>query len=131
MDKYVLSVIVIIGLVAGLAGISIGYAMAGGSGEMVVEERVVTKIERIEVEPDGVLLDYPAQGNQYRITELCGELKDAGYDVSGAYTHLISKDDLSSLIEDLPSLARKPVEAIIGNGIQVKLDVRDLCYIVN
>lgn len=82
-------------------------------------------------EPDGVLLPYPQEGQQYRMSELCSHLEEGGYNVRGTLTHTIEAEDLGGLLDNLPSLARGTVENYLGDGITVQLEIRNLCAVLN
>ena len=77
--------------------------------------------------PDGVLLPYPGDGNQYTMTELCGHLADSGYNVKGAVDYRVGPDAFADLLDNLPALARGPVEGYIGDGIAISLEIGGLC----
>ena len=79
----------------------------------------------------GVLLPLPEDGSQYRMSEVCRAIEDADYDVRGTLHHTFDADDFSGLLENLPSLARRPVENYIGDGVRIEIEVRDLCGALN
>ena len=81
--------------------------------------------------PEGVLLPYPEEGKQYRMSEVCSHLESQGYSVKGTVHHTVDADDLSGLLERIPSLARRPVENYIGDGIGIELEVLGLCKALN
>ena len=81
--------------------------------------------------PDGVLLPYPEQGQQYRMSEICQHLQNDGYDVRGTITHVVYADDLSALLDNLPSLVRTPVENYLDNGVSLEFEITGLCNTLN
>ena len=81
--------------------------------------------------PEGVLLPYPEQGQQYRMSELCEHLQSDGYDVRGTIHHTVYADDLAILLDNLPSLARTPVENYLDRGIAIELEIGGLCHTLN
>ena len=79
----------------------------------------------------GVLLPLPEDGSQYRMSEVCRAIEGDGYDVRATLHHTFDADDFSGLLDNLPSLARRPVENHIGDGISIEIEVRDLCGALN
>ena len=85
-----------------------------------------------EPEPvDGIVLPYPADGSQYRMSEVCQHIRDNGYDVRGTIQHTFSADDFDDLLEQIPRLARAPIENYLSNGLVVEVEVRSLCGVLN
>lgn len=80
---------------------------------------------------NGVLLPYPEEGTQYRMSEICQHLQARSYDVRGTIHHQVDADDLSGLLELIPSLVRQPVENYIGDGIGIEIEIRSLCNALN
>ena len=81
--------------------------------------------------PQGVVLPYPAQGDQYRMSELCGHLESQGYDVRGTLHHTITLDDVGGVVDNLPSLARRRIENYFEDGVRVSMEIRSLCGALN
>ena len=83
------------------------------------------------IEPQGVVIPYPEEGNQYRMSEVCGSLQEQGYDVMGTLTHTFGEDDFDSVLENIPSLARKPVENYLRDGLSIEVELGSLCQALN
>ena len=81
-------------------------------------------------EPDGIVVPHPADGSQYRISELCVHIRDNGYDVRGTIQHTFRAEEFAALLEQLPSLVRGPVENYLSNGLVVEVEVGSLCGVV-
>ena len=80
---------------------------------------------------DGIVLPYPEDGNQYRISEICKYLEAESHDIRGTIHHTVDADDLSGVLDKVPSLARKPVENYIGDGVLVTFEINGLCRTFN
>ena len=80
---------------------------------------------------DGVVLPYPASGQQYGISELCQHLQGDGYDVKGTLSHTFQPSDFADLLEQLPALVRGPVESYLADGLTVEVEVQSLCRATN
>ena len=81
--------------------------------------------------PDGVLLPYPEEGRQYRMSEVCQHLEEQGYNVKGTVHHKVYADDLSGLLELIPALVRGPIENYLEDGVGIEIEVRSLCQALN
>ena len=81
--------------------------------------------------PAGVVLPFPEQGKQYRMSEVCAHLQGQGYEVQGTLDYLVDAEDLSPLLESLPALARRPVENYLSDGILLTIEIRSLCEALN
>jgi len=79
----------------------------------------------------GVLLPLPEDGSQYRMSEVCRHIEAGGYDVKGTFTYAFEPDDFSGLLENLPALARTPVENYLSDGLRIEVEARDLCSALN
>lgn len=87
-----------------------------------------------EAEPppvNGVVIPFPADGNQYRMSEVCQALQEQGYEVKGTLHHRFGPDSFEALLDALPSLARGPVENYLRDGLAVEVEVRSLCGALN
>ena len=82
-------------------------------------------------EPDGVLLPYPEDGQQYRVSELCAHLEEGGYNVRGTLNHTVYADDLGELLDLIPSFLKGPVEDYLEGGVTIQLEIMDLCAAFN
>ena len=79
----------------------------------------------------GVLLPYPEEGEQYRMSEVCQHLEEQGYNVKGTVHHKVYADDLSGLIALVPTIVREPFENYLANGVGIEIEVRSLCQALN
>ena len=76
---------------------------------------------------DAWIIDGPANGEQYRITEICDLLQAEGYDIGGSLGYTVTADDLGFLLDDLPGLVRGATEVAIGDGVRLTLQLDGLC----
>lgn len=81
--------------------------------------------------PDGVVIPFPEEGRQYRMSEVCQHLQGQGYEVKGTLTHEFGPEAFEDLLENIPSLARKPLENYLDDGIRVEVEIRSLCEALN
>ena len=81
--------------------------------------------------PDGVLLPYPEEGKQYRMSEVCQHLEEQGYNVKGTVQYKVYADNLSGLLELIPALVREPIENYLEDGVGIEIEVRSLCKALN
>ena len=79
----------------------------------------------------GVVIPFPAEGRQYRMSEVCLHLQDQGYEVMGTVDHRFAPEDLDELLDNVPALARKPLENYLADGLTVTIEVRSLCEALN
>ena len=79
----------------------------------------------------GVVVPFPEEGNQYRMSEVCEHLQAKGYEVKGTLTHEFGAESFEDLLEAIPSLARGPVENYLGEGLRVEVEIRSLCEALN
>ena len=79
----------------------------------------------------GVVLPFPEEEKQYRMSEVCQHLEDQGYDVKGTITHQFGPEDFEELLERIPALARTPVENYLSEGLMVEVEIQGLCGALN
>ncbi len=88
----------------------------------------------VSVEPaqvNGIVLPYPEQGNQYRMSEVCAHIEAEGYNVKGTLHHTFGPDAFADALDDIPTLARRPLENYLENGLAVSIEVQSLCQALN
>ena len=78
-------------------------------------------------EPEGVVLPYPEEGNQYRMSEVCQYLQNEGYDVHGVVNYTVYSDDIEDLLNIIPPLVRGPIETFLNNGVTIEFEANSLC----
>ena len=81
--------------------------------------------------PTGVTIPFPEEGSQYRLSELCQHLQTQNYDVRGTLTHTLDAEDLGGVLDNLPALARRPVENYLQDGVRVEFEITGLCHTLN
>ena len=82
-------------------------------------------------ESEGVVLPYPEEGNQYRMSEVCQYLQNEGYDVRGVVNYTVYPDDLEDLLDTIPPLVRTPIETYLNNGVTIEFEANGLCNTLN
>ena len=65
------------------------------------------------------------------MSEVCLHLQDRGYEVKGTIDHRFGPEDFDELLDNVPALARKPLENYLGDGVTVTVEVRSLCEALN
>ena len=80
---------------------------------------------------NGIVLPYPDDGRQYRMSEVCQHVLAEGYDVRGTLHHTIEPDDLEGLLDLILALVRSQVESYLGDAVMVELEIRSLCEALN
>ena len=81
--------------------------------------------------PTGVVIPFPEEGQQYRMSEVCEHLQAEGYEVKGTITHDFDAESFEELLEKVPALARKPLENYLSEGLTVQIEIQSLCGALN
>jgi hypothetical protein len=95
-----------------------------GCSDAEPEVRIVTQTA---IPPAGVLLPYPEEGKQYRMTEVCEALTRHGYEVRATLRHTFGADVFEPLLEEVPGLVRKPLENYLSDGLSAEFEIQSLC----
>ena len=78
-------------------------------------------------EPDGVVRPYPAQGNQYTLSELCQHLQNQGYDAKGTLDFTVTSGHLGPVLDPMPAAVKVVAQAFLSSGLPVQVEVQSLC----
>ena len=81
--------------------------------------------------PTGVVLPFPEEGQQYRMSEVCEQIQAQGYEVKGTLTHDFNAESFEDILEKVPALARKPLENYLSDGLTVQVEIKSLCEALN
>lgn len=81
--------------------------------------------------PTGVVIPFPEEGQQYRMSEVCEHLQAQGYEVKGTINHDFDAESFVEMLEKVPALARKPLENYLSEGLTVQIEIQSLCGALN
>ena len=79
----------------------------------------------------GVVIPFPEEGRQYRMSEVCLHLQGRGYEVMGTIDHRFAPEDFDELLDNVPALSRKPLKNYFEDGVTVTIEIRSLCETLN
>ena len=80
---------------------------------------------------NGIVIPFPEEGNQYRMSEVCAHIEAAGYNVKGTLHHTFGPEAFDDVLDGIPALARRPLENYLKDGLAVSVEVQSLCQALN
>ena len=77
--------------------------------------------------PGSITLPPPGSSNQYDARLLCTALEAHSYDIAATLNYNVTASTLSPVLDRLPPITRRAVDAYLGPGYNLQLTIDSLC----